>query len=899
MLVAVPRRMTKAKLAELSENARAREEAVMNDKLTQAQREELDALRHQVAGGNDMNEVFLYNTPENNLVGAENDSADTEWEVRLKTVQNAWEGQIPALCNAYLDFLSGSTSGADLGGLLVEEQVKVHCISLWSEETKLLSLELAQSDTTSSALIKHGFISPSPTRPTVAISIKILYILEATQQRCPSASIQGMAKAFCDLRNVPFKPYFRTQLSAALDVYYMIQREVQQRLDKALGLDSPELKLKTCCPPCTKKLPKEPSLHYSMLVTSDGGDSFKRCNLAGAIDKRNYESDYYISRAEVDKFEDEVVRSKKGKEKEKESEVSECEKRWKNAKADKQPDKKTKSYFEETGLFVSLCRHSFVLTVCDMVRSGEKAKYALATINRLISTFGNGILMGYDIGCTMKGTVARSQLLGPKAAKLQFDMCVGSFHGAAHRRACQLQNHPQNRLGAGLSDLENAETFFSYANRIAASTRLASGYHRHQRIDMLIKTWNGDMYEALGSLLRRKYIAALKTIDSANEFLSHSSNVVEEIEGYFKDEVDYMGSFKKDLPSDTFKINYIGLLEQLEIKEDEFNSCLNAKPAGGDTSNLHRLALFKSCLEAKRRALLEQLTTLQKAVQKIEEEHGLNRWTHGSTDWKEAQTLRDNQHFHTCVDTLEHLVVQRLLELSRAGLANTGYKLRQQIARSIATRSGAIKTALAKYNAAAAELKPPAPEVTWEQINNASVLADFEILHGSRRNVLDQAWTKPKNHRCVEQLHRLQRAHEEIKRLNIELLRLRTSIVDEENQSSTKLKELRTSKSPLFAVLQRFTIRRIAVNTMLLHELQRIKDLPGYTGSKLIGSRSDSSLGSEIRQPQEESPQSHAHEAQDLEASASIDPEGSLEIDDDIADQFDRWQGMLDCAKAS
>ncbi|KDN43148.1 hypothetical protein RSAG8_06301, partial [Rhizoctonia solani AG-8 WAC10335] len=468
MLVAVPRRMTKAKLAELSEHARAREEAVMNDKLTQAQREELDALRHQVAGGNDMNEVFLYNTPENNLVGAENDSAEsedewvdddqetavmnelglrstgsTEWEVRLKTVQNAWEGQIPALCNAYLDFLSGSTSGADLGGLLVEEQVKVHCISLWSEETKLLSLELAQSDTTSSALIKHGFISPSPTRPTVAISIKILYILEATQQRCPSASIQGMAKAFCDLRNVPFKPYFRTQLSAALDVYYMIQREVQQHLDKALGLDSPELKLKTCCPPCTKKLPKEPSLHYSMLVTSDGGDSFKRCNLAGAIDKRNYELDYYISRAEVDKFEDEVARSKKGKEKEKESEVSECEKRWKNAKADKQPDKKTKSYFEETGLFVSLCRHSFVLTVCDMVRSGEKAKYALATINRLISTFGNGILMGYDIGCTMKGTVARSQLLGPKAAKLQFDMCVGSSHGAAHRHTCQLQNHPQ------------------------------------------------------------------------------------------------------------------------------------------------------------------------------------------------------------------------------------------------------------------------------------------------------------------------------------------------------------------------------------------------------------------------------------------------------------------------
>ncbi|KDN33495.1 hypothetical protein RSAG8_13415, partial [Rhizoctonia solani AG-8 WAC10335] len=465
------------------------------------------------------------------------------------------------------------------------------------------------------------------------------------------------------------------------------------------------------------------------------------------------------------------------KQKAKESEAFECEQRWKNAKADKQPDKKTKSYFEETGLFVSLCQHSFVLTVCDMVRSGEKAKYALATIDRLISTFGNGILMGYDIGCTMKGTVSRSRLLGPKAAKLQFDMCVGSFHGAAHRRTCQLQNHPQNRLGAGLSDLENAETFFSYANRIAASTRLASCYHRHQRIDMLIKIWNDDMYEALGSLLRRKYIAALKTIDSATEFLSHSSNTVEEIEGYFKDEVDYMQSFKKDLPSDTFKINYIGLLEQLEIKD------------------------------------------------------------------------------------------------------------------------GAIKTALAKYNAAAAELKPPAPKVTWEQIDDSSVLADFEILHGSRRNVLDQAWTNPKNRRCVEQLHRLQRANEEIKRLNIELFRLHTSIIDEEHHLSTKLHELHTSVSPLFVVLKHYTTRRIAVNTILLQELQRMKDLSGYTGSKLIGIRPDTSSDSEIALPQEETPQSHDCEAQ--EASTSIDQDRRLEIDDDIADQFGRWQGMLDHTKAS
>ena len=71
----------------------------------------------------------------------------------------------------------------------------------------------------------------------------------------------------------------------------------------------------------------------------------------------------------------------------------------------------------------------------------------------------------------------------------------------------------------------------------------------------------------LGSLLRRKYVAALKTISSTTEFLTTSSNTVQHIEGFFNDEIEYMGSFEKELPRDIFNINYIGLLEQLEIKE--------------------------------------------------------------------------------------------------------------------------------------------------------------------------------------------------------------------------------------------------------------------------------------------------------------------------------------------
>lgn len=50
-------------------------------------------------------------------------------------------------------------------------------------------------------------------------------------------------------------------------------------------------------------------------------------------------------------------------------EANGCEQRWHNMK-----EANTRSMWEiydETGVFVSLCRHSFVLLISDMVKSGE------------------------------------------------------------------------------------------------------------------------------------------------------------------------------------------------------------------------------------------------------------------------------------------------------------------------------------------------------------------------------------------------------------------------------------------------------------------------------------------------------------------------------------------------
>ncbi|KAF9033503.1 hypothetical protein BDZ89DRAFT_896752, partial [Hymenopellis radicata] len=66
--------------------------------------------------------------------------------------------------------------------------------------------------------------------------------------------------------------------------------------------------------------------------------------------------------------------------------------------------------FEETGIFLALCRHGFVLVVADMIKSGELAQYGLAVTAHLLKVLGGKLGCGYDIGCQFGTTVKKSPL---------------------------------------------------------------------------------------------------------------------------------------------------------------------------------------------------------------------------------------------------------------------------------------------------------------------------------------------------------------------------------------------------------------------------------------------------------------------------------------------------------
>ena len=64
-----------------------------------------------------------------------------------------------------------------------------------------------------------------------------------------------------------------------------------------------------------------------------------------------------------------------------------------------------------------------------------------------------------------------------------------------------------------------------------------------------------------------------------------------------------------------------------------------------------------------------------------------------------------------------------------------GYSLRRHIGNALKSRSTAIRTAVAKYNIAAANLCPPRQELTWEEVVEYAFLADFDLLRDARQDI--------------------------------------------------------------------------------------------------------------------------------------------------------------------
>ncbi|KAG1869619.1 hypothetical protein F4604DRAFT_1545817, partial [Suillus subluteus] len=457
-----------------------------------------------------------------------------------------------------------------------------------------------------------------------------------------------------------------------------------------------------------------------------------------------------------------------------------------NFKASGPEQKKTAlDIYEITGIFAAACCHGIIEKICEMVRSRELAKYGLAIIDHLLQAHGNDIGLAQDTGCAFSKTVATSNLLGDRAQDARLQICVNAFHGYAHSRLCQLHYHPLYRTGFGLSDLEVMERVFSMSNALAHVIRYATHYHWRQAIDLHFQQWDEDRYQDLSKFLYSKYKQALAIIhDFSNEvklMCDRLSIAESDIQSWLDAEQRFLMNLKDKPVERQLKAAYVRTLQQHEIADLKWQKVSQAftHSTGVNTVADARQTLR---LETARHTAMDELLLSIRSVSDYEEKLGISAtWSTDHPEYRTAEAYMHMQDFHHALDKIQQLVVQRLFELSKANMADTGYKLRTAIGKAIKTQSQAIRTALDKYNILTRQLSPPTPVIQWNDIIHYGFISEFELLKHSysQHDIHDEPWTIPANRDVASKYFKIQCARKEITRLNVEIRRLHTAIVDE------------------------------------------------------------------------------------------------------------------------
>ena len=102
-------------------------------------------------------------------------------------------------------------------------------------------------------------------------------------------------------------------------------------------------------------------------------------------------------------------------------------------------------------------------------------------------------LIAYDIGCQFcRNFKTRMETAFPELAKYTdfIEFLVGKMHLQGHTYDCQFRFSHNYTEGAGRTDGEEIERFWSELIQAAGSTKQMNPGHRHDTLDDLIGDWN-------------------------------------------------------------------------------------------------------------------------------------------------------------------------------------------------------------------------------------------------------------------------------------------------------------------------------------------------------------------------------------------------------------------------
>ncbi|KAJ3913715.1 hypothetical protein F5877DRAFT_93080 [Lentinula edodes] len=654
-------------------------------------------------------------------------------------------------------------------------------------------------------MVRSGVFPSSPLRHHHAFSTCTLHLYHDLFCRCPRLSIQPFIKSLCDIQGFPFKPYLMQQFSSAYDVYVEVKSRTRKLVAQTLGRDLPTWRILHTCPCCQNELQEDNPLEIRIMVAMDGNDSLKRVerrkdaadDSLAEISDSGAGGDYFLSRTSLSRVE-----------------------KWHNA-SDKNTGKSW-AKFDENGIFLLIC---------------EKAKYSLASMHHFLEAerqycISNGenappkgkLCFAYDIGCTNSKTVP----------------AVGTMHGYAHERACQLNFLLLYQTGTGLEDGETSEQYFSKSNSLASATRHASIFHRRQMItEYAYHTDNFETYGNLSKFLRNHYSQALEILGTAPSLRIRMREAgikdARVIFQWMEEEAVYLQNLSREPPTSA--------LERAQHHAQE---------------NERKILADVHALESKLNVHV--------------------RWTEGSVQWEEAGALVTGAKYRRALDKLEGLLVSRIFEPSQLNISGTGYKMRKHLASALKKRSKSIQSAITEYNTVAAKMKPKRQPVDWEEVVEYAFLSEFDILRDTREDIRERPWAVPAN--------RVIGAEDELSRVHQEIRRLITYMQQEKNELITRERELMPTNPTLALQVRNFRRERGRFHEVHKKRLLSITKLPGFdwsTNSKYFFPGT----------PVERRINRTSYAAEDLTTEKRVDEDNTDDDDDDEEDEEDEDEELV------
>ncbi|KAK1215260.1 hypothetical protein PQX77_022136 [Marasmius sp. AFHP31] len=763
---------------------------------------------------------------------------------RTEDRMQSWSRQMARLTDAYLKYQS---TGEPDERELEEERWKILVASFYEYQRDPDIYTVRGAETANETLARFSLLGGSPDQPTIAFPFQLLESFRQIHRVCPRFSINGLSRVITNIHGRFPSPSLEDQLRVSYDAYLGILREVQGRVDRELGRDPHEHFVRNVCPPCMYELKNEIALNPSILLAMDGNNSLKMVDIdkrpgRARLDTRRIHHPRWLDATTVDVFKDEVSNSHKrtkqpvmpvsstsdngcnGPEFVSEGVawlnvneveglercVDTCVERWKAATPE--GNKKMYSFFSISGIFVSVCRHGHVLVVCDMRRSGELMKYPLAVVKELLDRYGDDIGLGYDIMCAFYTTLLRSPQLGRRVVACRLKGVVPAFHGHAHSRKCQVSWHPMYTEGVGLEDFEECERIFSESNNLAATTRLSTEFHRHQSLMEHFDFHDMDKH------MTSELLAGASTKAADTPLFTELC------------EQEY-----EEPPELAARLDYVEMLQRLSQQKTASDDAHAKYKDAVKSQRLSRKQL--TALQTRSRTALDRYKATLDILLDFENDNNFfQRWEPTDDEYQQTLTAMRGRNYGRALDKLERLVVQRLLELTKLNMSGVGYKQREKISQALRARAKAIQTALDAYNEAALLMDPPRPALQWKDVLDMATVADFDLLRDTELDLTHVPWAQPGHRECVRLHFGLKRSREEITRLNVEISRLMTFMVDEHaDYHHAAIRAREENRTDIAAELEHRKEVSTEINGHIAIRLLQTSELEGFCGTLIPG----------------------------------------------------------------